>query len=143
MRSIALLILTLTAFSAVSYAGQTTKLALGTQGSDIAFDKTKLTAKKGAVEITFTNQSTPDTMMAHNLVILKPGTKIDDIAQASIAAGAAKNYVADSPAILAHTAMLDAGKSEKIVLTLDTGVYPYFCSYPGHAALMKGTLTVK
>jgi azurin len=129
--------------SQLAVAGTTTTLSLGTKGSEIAFSKTKLAAKPGAVEITFKNGSSADAAMPHNLVILKPGTSVDEIASASITAGPGKNYVSDSPSILAHTAMLDAGKSEKLVLTLEAGVYPYFCSYPGHAALMKGTLTVK
>jgi azurin len=143
MRSIAMIILSQIALCSFTQAGAVTSLALSTKGSEIAYNKTKLTANAGAVEITFKNASSQDAAMPHNVVILKPGTSVDEIASASITAGAAKNYVADSPAVLAHTAILDAGKSEKLVLTLEPGIYPYFCSYPGHAALMKGTLTVK
>jgi azurin len=138
-----MMLLAASGLSLYAEAGAVSVLNLSTQGSEIAFSKTKLTAKPGAVEITFKNTSSPDAAMPHNLVILKPGTSVDEIAAQSITAGPSKNYISDSPAIIAHTAMLDAGKSEKLALTLDAGVYPYFCSYPGHAALMKGTLTVK
>jgi uncharacterized cupredoxin-like copper-binding protein len=42
------------------------------------------------------------------------------------------------------TAMLGAGKSAKLTVTLKAGKYPYDCTVPGHAAAgMKGTFTVK
>jgi azurin len=132
------------AFGAVgNSATVTTKLKVGTKGSEIAFDKSKLAAKKGTVEITFTNQSSPDASMPHNFVLLKPGSSTDDIGAAGIQAGESKNYVPDSPAIIKATAILQAGKSEKITVELEPGDYPYLCSYPGHASMMKGVLTVK
>lgn len=42
------------------------------------------------------------------------------------------------------TAVIGAGKSAKLTVTLKKGRYPYKCTVPGHAALgMKGTFTVK
>jgi plastocyanin len=42
------------------------------------------------------------------------------------------------------TAVLAAGKSAKLTVTLKAGKYPYKCTVDSHAQLgMKGTLTVK
>jgi azurin len=120
-----------------------TKVAITTKGSEIAFDKTKLSAKKGSVEITFTNKASPDADMPHNFVLLKPGSSVDDVAALAIAAGPGKNYIPESPALIKGTALLNAGQKDTITVDLEPGAYPYFCSYPGHASLMKGILTVK
>jgi azurin len=118
-------------------------LAIGTKGDEIAFDKTKLTVKPGTVEITFTNKSSPDADMPHNFILVKPGTNTDELGAAGITAGAAKNFIPDSPAIIKATGLLKGGQKEVISVQLESGTYPYFCSYPGHAALMKGILMVK
>jgi azurin len=59
--------------------------------------------------------------------------------------GAAKDYVKDGDArVIAHTKTIGGGESTSV--TFDTSklkadqAYTYFCSFPGHFALMKGTL---
>jgi azurin len=46
---------------------------------------------------------------------------------------------------VAHTRLLDPGKSTTIYFTApkEPGRYPYLCSFPGHAQLMRGVLIVE
>ena len=66
----------------------------------------------------------------------------------AIKAGAAADYLkADDARVIAHTKMIGGGESDSVtfpVSKLAAGEsYVFFCSFPGHFALMKGTLTVK
>ncbi len=99
-------------------------------------------------EITLTLKNVgelPKETMGHNVVILTSGT---DLAAFGVAAINAKqnDYIpADlSSSIIAHTKLLGPGENDTITFQLDTpGVYDFICSFPGHWALMKGTITVK
>jgi azurin len=89
----------------------------------------------------------PVIAMGHNVVILKAGTAIPTIAQKCMTAKAT-DYIpedADSKAaIIAHTKLIGGGQSDTITFTAgEPGAYPFFCSFPGHFALMSGVLTVK
>ena len=89
----------------------------------------------------------PKTAMGHNWVL---ATQADmaGIAKDGAAAGAAKNYIKDGDTrVIAHTTLVGGGESASVTFQtakLKAGQpYAYFCSFPGHIALMKGTLTVK
>jgi azurin len=89
----------------------------------------------------------PKASMGHNWV-LSLATDEAGITAAAIKAGAAADYLdAADPRIIAHTKLLGGGESDTVkfaVSKLKAGTdYAFFCSFPGHAALMKGTLTVK
>ncbi|MDD3756751.1 MAG: azurin [Advenella sp.] len=84
----------------------------------------------------------PAAAMGHNVVI----TKTEDmqaVATDGIAAGAAKNYVKEGDErIVAHTKLIGGGESTSVTfpvkdLVADTD-YTFFCSFPGHSAIMKG-----
>ncbi len=84
--------------------------------------------------------------MGHNLVV----TKASDMEAAgadAAGAGLANDYVKPKDErILAQTKMIGGGEtsSAKINVTslLAKESYVFFCTYPGHSALMKGTLKV-
>jgi azurin len=106
----------------------------------------ELRAKAGqAVALTFEN---PD-VMPHNWVLVRPGAeeKVGAVAalMVSMPDGADRHYVPDSPDVIAHTRLLDPGKSSTIYFTApkEPGRYPYLCSFPGHAQLMRGVLIVE
>jgi azurin len=120
-----------------------TEIQLGTVGDTMAFDKTALEVKAGAtVKLTLKNNATSPAMQ-HDFVLVKPGTE-NDVGAAGIAAGPTKNYIPDSPNVLAHTKILKPGESETITFTApsEPGNYPYICTFPGHYAVMKGVLKV-
>ena len=59
--------------------------------------------------------------------------------------GAAKSYVPESDDVLFHTLLVSPGASDTIFFAAPTvpGDYDFICSFPGHSALMKGTITLK
>ncbi len=86
----------------------------------------------------------PAAAMGHNVVI----TKTEDmqaVATDGIAAGAAKDYVKEGDErIVAHTKLIGGGESTTVTfpvknLAADAN-YTFFCSFPGHSALMKGAV---
>jgi azurin len=84
--------------------------------------------------------------MLHNFVLCAPG-KGQIVGAAALTfglEGAEKNYVPDSADVLFHTALTQPGASDTIFFTAPTtpGDYDFICSFPGHAALMKGVLHV-
>lgn len=111
----------------------------------LAYDTKTISAKAGQkIKLTFTNTH-PTLPQPHNIVIGKVGTKDKMMA---IAMGAMtlvdKGYIPDSPDILAHTKLLQPGSSETIEFTVPAaGDYPYFCTFPGHVAIMNGVLTAQ
>jgi azurin len=48
--------------------------------------------------------------------------------------------------VIAHTKVIGGGETDSVTFStaaLKAGeAYSYFCSFPGHSALMKGTLTL-
>jgi azurin len=52
----------------------------------------------------------------------------------------------DDLRVIAHTKLLGGGESESVSVSLAKlkagETYAYFCTFPGHAALMKGTLAI-
>ena len=88
----------------------------------------------------------PKTVMGHNFVLGKTAD-ISGINADGMKAGADANYVkAGDPRVIAASKLIGGGESTTVtipVAKLKAGEdYTYFCSFPGHAALMKGTLTL-
>ena len=90
----------------------------------------------------------PKNVMGHNLVISKTAD-MQPIATEGLTQGVDKDYIkADDARIIAHTKMIGAPEKEDSV-TFDTskleagGDYGFFCSFPGHIAMMKGKVIVK
>ncbi|MBS1964121.1 MAG: cupredoxin domain-containing protein [Bdellovibrionales bacterium] len=141
-------VLATAAFVSISSAHAATseaKFSIGTKGDQLAFDKAKLTAKKGqTIKLTFSNKAAKDSGMQHNWVLVNPG-KSDEVGQAGMAAGADKNYVPDSPDVLAKTKLAAPGETVTVEFKAPekAGEYPYVCTFPGHYAVMKGMLVVK
>ena len=102
--------------------------------------------KTFTVELTHSG-SLPKNVMGHNWVL----SKTDDmqpIATAGMAAGIDKNYLPEGDArIIAHTKVIGAGETDSVtfdVSKLAAGeAYGFFCSFPGHISMMKGTVTLK
>lgn len=116
---------------------------IGSDGENLAFDKTTLTAAAGQqVTLNFKNNS---AVQQHNWVLVKGGEDVaKPIADAGLTAGAAAQFLpADLSNVIAHTKVLNGGESESITFTAPAaGTYLYICTVPGHYPLMQGTLTV-
>ena len=119
-------------------------------GSDsLAFSMPAITAKPGeSLRVVLATKSMqPKATMAHNFVLLAPGT--DPAAFAMMAAMArATDYI---PAglkgkVLIATRLAGAGETVSVDFKAPTkpGTYTYICSFPGHVSGgMRGTLTVR
>lgn len=88
----------------------------------------------------------PKSAMGHNVVISKTADK-DGVLADGMAAGEAANYVkAGDERVVAHTKLLSGG--EKDTVTFDVSklakgeAYEYYCSFPGHYAMMNGKITL-
>ncbi len=86
-------------------------------------------------------------VMGHNVVITKTAD-MQAVANDGATAGLDKDYVkADDARVVAHSKVIGAGETASV--TFDTsklaadGKYSFFCSFPGHWALMKGPITIK
>jgi len=112
-------------------------------GPGLTYDVKRFVVAPGAkVELTVHNV---DEMM-HNLVITQPGQR-ETVAAAALALGADglnKGYIPDVPQVLEATPLLQADQTVTLKFTApkEPGVYPYVCTFPGHALLMYGAMYV-
>lgn len=88
----------------------------------------------------------PVTTMGHNLVIAK-AADMQGVNADGAAAGAAAAYVKPGDArVIAHTDLVGGGQSTTVSFPVASiqgdGPYEFFCSFPGHSALMKGSIIV-
>ncbi|QAY82814.1 azurin [Pseudomonas arsenicoxydans] len=91
--------------------------------------------------------SLPKNVMGHNWVLSKTAD-MQPIATDGLSAGIDKNYLKEGDArIIAHTKVIGAGETDSVtfdVSKLAAGEsYGFFCSFPGHISMMKGTVTLK
>ncbi|KJZ49206.1 azurin [Pseudomonas fluorescens] len=110
---------------------------------EISIDKS---CKTFTVELKHSG-SLPKNVMGHNWVLSKTAD-MQPIATDGLSAGIEKNYLkADDARIIAHTKIIGAGEADSVtfdVSKLAAGEsYGFFCSFPGHISMMKGTVTLK
>ena len=113
------------------------------------FDQKSIAVSKTCKEFTLNLAHTgklPKTVMGHNWVLT---TTADSKAVASdgMAAGADKDYVKpDDARIIAYTKIIGGGETTSVTFPVSKlaadGAYTFFCSFPGHIALMQGSLTL-
>jgi azurin len=88
----------------------------------------------------------PKAAMGHNWVLSK-AADAQGVAADGIGAGVDKAYVKPGDSrVIAHTKVIGGGESDAVsfdVAKLKAGEnYAWFCSFPGHAGVMKGTLAL-
>lgn len=115
-------------------------------GDDMKFSQTNFTVEANKpVKLTLTHSGKMDkNVMGHNFVLLKPLT--DAMSFASEAVNAKdNNYIPEgTDKVIASTKLLGGGESETIEFTLtEKGIYPFLCSFPGHAGIMRGVILVE
>ena len=113
------------------------------------FSTKSLTAPKSCKEVTVTLKHTgklPKNAMGHNWVLSKQAD-IPDIASDGMGAGLDKNYLTEGDSrVLAATKIIGGGEQTSVTfasnLLKEGENYAFFCSYPGHYAIMQGTFTL-
>jgi len=93
------------------------------------------------------NGTAPKIVMAHNFVLLKPGTSALEFNNAAMTARDT-DFIppAMKDKIIANTGLAGPGETVDVTFTAPTkpGAYEYLCSFPGHYQVgMKGELVVK
>ena len=120
------------------------------EGNDaMKFNKTSIEVPKACKDFTINLKHTgkmAKNVMGHNVVV----TKTADMAGVNsdgVKAGLPNNYIkADDARVIAHSKVVGGGESTSVtfpVAKLGADPTSFFCSFPGHAALMKGTIAVK
>jgi azurin len=120
------------------------------EGNDaMQFNKTSMTVpascKDFTVRLTHTGKL-PKAAMGHDWVLTK-AADMNAVDADGTAAGLASNYVKTGDTrVIAHTKIVGGGESDSVtfaVSKLKAGdSYMFFCSFPGHATIMKGTLSL-
>ncbi|HSC67922.1 MULTISPECIES: azurin [unclassified Cellvibrio] len=114
------------------------------------FDKSEIVIDKSCKEFTVNlthSGKIAKNVMGHNIVI----TTTEDaraVANDGIAAGLNNQYVKpEDERVVAFTDIIGGGEKTSVTFKVDKlktdKAYTFFCSFPGHIALMKGTVTLK
>ncbi|MBS1737562.1 MAG: azurin [Bacteroidetes bacterium] len=118
-----------------------------TGDDQLKFDKTLFKIKAGQnVKLSMKNiGKMPKEAMAHNVVILAPGTDVQAFGEAAVKAKTNDHIPADMMSeVIAHTKLLGPGESDEITFKVtDPGVYDFICSFPGHFGTMRGKIVAE
>ena len=146
-KAVALSVLTLA--SASAFAAECSVTVDSTD--QMTFDTKEITVDKSCKQFTVKlthSGNLPKNVMGHNLVISKTAD-MQGIASEGLGQGLDKGYLnVDNAGIVAHTDMIGAAEKQTEV-TFDTakldagGDYSFYCTFPGHIAMMKGKVVVK
>lgn len=121
------------------------------EGNDaMQYNKDEITVPSNCDKFTVTLKHTgdlPRDTMGHNWTLSDKGDK-DEIVSSGSDAGLDNGYIdEDDDNIIAHTALIGGGESDSVTFKTSKlksgGSYVYFCTFPGHAAMMHGKLKVK
>lgn len=135
----------------LAFSAQAENCVIDLKADDqMKFDQAEVTVsstcKTVQIKLTHTGKL-PVAAMGHNVVIAATGD-IQPIGMDGQKAGAAAAYVAaDDKRVIAHTPLVGGGESTTASFPGSAlkagGDYSFFCSFPGHWAIMKGKLSVK
>ena len=127
-------------------AGKVCKLEI-TANDLIQYDKKELhvAGDCATVELTLKHAGKlPIQSMGHNWVLTKTAD-VSAVASAGMAAGLKNDHVpANDQRVIAHTKLIGGGETTRVTFPTSKlqkgGDYTYFCSFPGHNAIMRGKL---
>jgi len=137
----------LSLMSPVAFAGECDISIEAT--ASMAFSTKEIIINKTCKEVNLTLKNAgnmPKAAMGHNLVITKKADMQAVLTEGN-AAGLSKNFVKDNDdRVIAHTAVLGGGESATIKFKTDKlntkDAFAFFCSFPGHSAVMNGVVKV-
>lgn len=112
--------------------------------AQMRYDVSELTISPGAdVKIIFEN---PDDM-PHNMVFFQPGTDVVAVSNKQMEKpeeALKRNWLPEDPRLWLHSKSLNPKEKEEIVFKAPDkpGIYPFVCTFPGHAVTMQGRLNI-
>ncbi len=114
------------------------------------FNMSEMSVPASCSEYTVTLKHTgtlPKEVMGHNWVLSKTADA-QAIAGDGVGAGLAADYLkAGDERVLAKTKVIGGGEETSVTFDVSklsaSEAYTFFCSFPGHIGVMKGTLSVK
>jgi azurin len=121
------------------------------EGNDaMQYNKKELSVGKDCTEVKLTLKHVgklPKASMGHDWV-LSAASDMQAITTAGISAGAANDYLPKGDArVIASTKVVGGGEIASVTFktsALKAGTdYKYFCTFPGHSAVMNGTFSLK
>ncbi|QDQ88269.1 azurin [Alcaligenaceae bacterium SJ-26] len=136
------------ALSLVSGVASAATCSIDINSNDaMQFDTKSIEVSKQCTEFTVNLHHVgkmPKNVMGHNWVLVKT-PDLQGVSSDGLKAGLASDYLkADDSRIIAHTKLIGGGETDSITFPISalngTDAYTFFCSFPGHQALMKGTL---
>ena len=114
----------------------------------LSYDKTELTVDRacGIVKLKLAHTGKlAKNIMGHNWVLSR-AADLTQVASDGQKAGLASHYVKPNDSrVIAFTEIIGGGETTSIefsVKDLPAGKYSYFCTFPGHWTIMRGTLNV-
>jgi azurin len=120
------------------------------EGNDaLQFNSKTMTVSASCETVTVTLKHTgqlPANIMGHNWVLTK-SSDFMPVAQAGGSAGLDNNYVPQNDSrVIAYSKIIGGGESTTVTFSASdlssNENYTFFCSFPGHYAIMQGSLTV-
>ena len=114
------------------------------------FDKKELTVSSECKEVQLTLKHSGKlaaNVMGHNWVLTET-SNYQKVGQEGMRAGLENQYVPPNDSrVLAFTKIIGGGESTQITFNLDQlskeKSYTFFCSFPGHWAIMNGTFKIE
>lgn len=118
-----------------------------TAGDDMKFNTKEIRVKAGqTVKLSLTHTGTmKSNVMGHNFVLLDTTVSFEGFVEESNKAQD-NGYLSKSMEkdIIAHTKLLGGGERDEIEFPAPKkGTYDFLCSFPGHAAIMRGKFIVE
>ena len=105
---------------------------------DTSCDQTKISLKHAG--------KLPINAMGHNVVIVEEKNLSKITQQINFSLGVEKGYLPDSEDIIFISAMVGGGDTTELKMNMSkldkTRSYVFFCSFPGHWALMRGKIKI-
>jgi len=112
----------------------------------MTFDKKEIAVAADCTEIEVTLTHTgkmPAAAMGHNWVLAKTADA-QGVANDGLSASVANDHIKPGDTrVIAHTKLIGGGQTTSVKFPASAltkgGAYTFFCTFPGHIALMKGT----
>lgn len=138
-------------FSAVATSAFAADCEVTVDSTDaMRFDKTEIVVDKSCEKFTVNlthSGKLPKNAMGHNWVLTKTGD-MQAVATEGMQAGLENDYLKpDDERVLAATKVIGGGESTSVTfdvnkLSADQS-YTFFCSFPGHWSIMKGSVSLQ